>query len=70
MMEYLCGYSLSGCGDAHCIGLSNFRTFCGLIKPISKLLDGVQRNKMILFKALKQVKIEAFKIKMHITLKS
>lgn len=45
-------YLLGGCGNAHSIWLSNFRTFGGLIKPISKLFDWVQRYKLVLLKAL------------------
>lgn len=45
-------YLLGSRGNAHRIGLSDFRALGGLIKPVSKLLDGVQRYKLALLKAL------------------
>lgn len=45
-------YLLGGSGNTHSVGLSNFRALCGLIKPVSKLFDWVQRYKLALLKAL------------------
>lgn len=45
-------YSLIGSGNAHGIRLSNFRALCGLIEPVTKLLNGVQGNELTLLKAL------------------
>ena len=48
------GGVLLGCrGDAHGVGLSDLRAVGGFIEPGSKLLDRVQRHKLILFKALR-----------------
>lgn len=45
-------FLLGGGGDAHGVGLSDFRALCGFIKPVSKLFDWVEGHELTLFKAL------------------